>query len=103
MRFISTCVASAEAGLEKPDPAIFQLALRQANCTPPQAVMIGDRLDNDIRPARVLGWKTICNAQGFARFQSLRDSLDEADLTVANLSLLIPVFMGGVESRTWTG
>jgi FMN phosphatase YigB (HAD superfamily) len=30
--------------------------------------MIGDRLDNDIRPARLLGWKTIRIAQGFARF-----------------------------------
>ena len=28
--------------------------------------MIGDRLDNDIRPARLRGWKTIRVAQGFA-------------------------------------
>jgi hypothetical protein len=34
-------------------------------------------------------------AQGFGRFQSPRDTLDEADLTVANVKLLIPAFMGG--------
>src|ERR1700720_4751714 len=56
--FISVCVASAEVGLEKPDPAIFELALRHAGCTASEAVMIGDRLDNDIRPARLLGWTT---------------------------------------------
>jgi FMN phosphatase YigB (HAD superfamily) len=85
-----------EVGLEKPDPAVFQLAPSQSGCKPSQAVMIGDRLDNDIRPARLLGWKTIRFAQGFARFQSPRDGLDEADLTLANVKLVVPVFTGGL-------
>jgi 8-oxo-dGTP diphosphatase/putative hydrolase of the HAD superfamily len=96
MPFILICLSSAEVGLEKPDPAIFQLALSQSGCEPDQAVMIGDRLDNDIRPARLLGWKTIRIAQGFARFQSPRDGLDEADLTLANVKLVVPVFTGGL-------
>ena len=96
MSFISICLSSAEVGLEKPDPAIFQLALSQSGCEPEQAVMIGDRLDNDIRPARLLGWKTIRIAQGFARFQSPRDGMDEADITLANLKGLVPVFMSGL-------
>jgi len=95
MPYISNCFCSFELGLEKPDPAIFQLALERAKCSPWQAVMIGDRLDNDIRPARLLGWKTIRVMQGFARFQSPRDSLDEADLTVANLRELVPIFASG--------
>jgi HAD superfamily hydrolase (TIGR01549 family) len=96
MPLISICLSSTEVGLEKPDPAIFQLALSQSGCEPEQAVMIGDRLDNDIRPARLLGWKTIRIAQGFARFQSPRDGLDEADITLGNVKLLTPVFMGGL-------
>jgi HAD superfamily hydrolase (TIGR01549 family) len=96
MPFISICLSSTEVGLEKPDPAIFQLALSQSGCEPEQAVMIGDRLDNDIRPARLLGWKTIRIAQGFARFQSPRDGMDEADITLANLKGLVPVFMGSL-------
>jgi HAD superfamily hydrolase (TIGR01549 family) len=51
MPFVSIWLSSAEEGLEKPDPAIFRLALSRAECTPGEAVMIGDRLDNDIRPA----------------------------------------------------
>jgi HAD superfamily hydrolase (TIGR01549 family) len=98
MPFISICLSSAEVGLEKPDPAIFELALSQAGCTPLRAVMIGDRLDNDIRPARLLGWKTIRMAQGFGRFQSPRDALDEADLAVENVKLLIPALMGGLKT-----
>jgi HAD superfamily hydrolase (TIGR01549 family) len=92
--FISVCVASAEVGLEKPDPAIFDLALRHAGCSASEAVMIGDRLDNDIRPARLLGWKTVRVLQGPGRFQSPRDSWDEPDLTMANVTLIPAVLIG---------
>jgi putative hydrolase of the HAD superfamily len=86
MPFVSTCLRSFELGIEKPDPAVFAMALDRAGCSPSQVVMIGDRLDNDVRPARLLGWKTIRVLQGFARFQSPRDSWDEPDLTVAGVS-----------------
>ena len=52
--------------VKAPDPEIFKLALERAGCALSEAVMIGDRLDNDIRPARLRGWKTIRVAQGFA-------------------------------------
>jgi hypothetical protein len=41
--------------------------------------MIGDRLDNDIRPARSQGWNTIRILQGFAKYQLPRDPFNEAD------------------------
>lgn len=46
-------------GLEKPDPRIFLWALEQAGVEPGEALMIGDRVDNDIRPARALGMRTL--------------------------------------------
>lgn len=93
MPFISICLSSAELGLEKPDPAVFRLALSRAECAAAEAVMIGDRLDNDIRPARLQGWKTIRILQGFARFQAPRDEFDEPDATVAKLTELLPLFL----------
>jgi HAD superfamily hydrolase (TIGR01549 family) len=96
MPFVSICLSSAELGLEKPDPAIFRLALSRAECAPAEAVMIGDRLDNDIRPARLQGWKTIRVLQGFAKFQSPRDEFDEADATVAKLMELLPLFLPAI-------
>lgn len=89
MPYISTCLCSFELGLEKPDPAIFHQALDRAGCAASQAIIIGDRLDNDIRPARLLGWKTIRVLQGFARFQSPRDIWDQPDLTVPDVKALI--------------
>lgn len=39
----------------KPDPKLFTIACAQAGCAPEDAVMIGDRLDNDIAPAKAIG------------------------------------------------
>jgi HAD superfamily hydrolase (TIGR01509 family) len=93
MPFVSTCLCSFELGLKKPDPAIFSLALERARCAASEAVMIGDRLDYDIRPARLLGWRTIRVAQGFARFQSPRDTWDAPDLTVGGISEVTPALI----------
>lgn len=46
-------------GKSKPHPDFFNWALEQANCQPSEAIMIGDRVDNDIKPARSIGMKTI--------------------------------------------
>jgi FMN phosphatase YigB (HAD superfamily) len=93
MPFVSLCFASAELGIEKPDQSIFRLALAHAECMPAEAVMIGDRLDNDIRPARLQGWRTVRILQGLARFQSPRDAFDEPDSTVLSLNELLPMFL----------
>ncbi len=63
--YLDLVIASAEEGIAKPDLRIFELALERANCFPENAVMIGDRLDNDIRPAKRAGLKTIWIRQGF--------------------------------------
>ncbi len=50
---------SQTIGLSKPDPAIFKWAFAEANAEPHETIMIGDRIDNDIAPAKSLGMKTI--------------------------------------------
>jgi HAD superfamily hydrolase (TIGR01549 family) len=89
--YISVCLSSTEVGLRKPDPAIFKLALEQAGCEPHHAVMIGDRIDNDIKPARALGLKTVRVLQGPARMQQPRSAGEEADATVSNLKELMEI------------
>jgi len=89
--FISLCISSTEVGLKKPEPAIFQLALEQSQCKPHQAVMIGDRIDNDIQPAKLLGWKTIRVLQGFARVQVPRNPEEKPDFTVDNLKEIMKI------------
>jgi FMN phosphatase YigB (HAD superfamily) len=55
------CFWSFEHGFSKPDPHVFRLLdfrLRSYGIQSHEALMIGDRLDNDIIPARQQGWQT---------------------------------------------
>jgi HAD superfamily hydrolase (TIGR01549 family) len=49
---------SEEQGEFKPGPGLFQYALVSAGVPPEEALMVGDRLDNDIAPAAALGMAT---------------------------------------------
>lgn len=75
-KYFDLVIASAEEGIEKPDLKIFQIALDRANCPPENAVMVGDRLDNDIIPAKKSGMKTVWVKQGFAKYQPNSDTPD---------------------------
>lgn len=50
---------SEERGLAKPDEAFFSALVAEADVEPQRAIMIGDRIDNDIAPAQRLGFGTI--------------------------------------------
>ena len=65
LKYIDLVVASAEEGVAKPDRRIFDIALERAGIKPEDAFMIGDRIDNDIVPAKKLGMKTMWIRQGF--------------------------------------
>ncbi|MDE5995928.1 MAG: HAD-IIIA family hydrolase, partial [Eubacterium sp.] len=70
LEYLDIVVASAEEGVAKPDLKIFEIALKRADCKPQDAVMIGDRLDNDICPANKIGMKTIWIRQGFGKYST---------------------------------
>lgn len=90
-KYFDVIVASAEEGCEKPDLKIFELALKRANCKPEESVMIGDRLDNDMVPAKQLGMKTIWVKQGFAKYQSIKNETEKSDYTIDSISQLTEV------------
>ncbi len=86
--YIDLVVASAEEGVSKPDPRIFEIALERAGCAPREAVMVGDRLDNDIRPARALGMRTVRVRQGLGRLAEPETEAERPDHTVDGLQEL---------------
>jgi len=89
---------SGDVGLKKPDPAIFQLALQMAGCTAADAAMVGDRLDNDIAPAKRLGMATVWVRRGLHEDYAPRSADEEADLTVRSLDELVEVLLGGTHA-----
>ena len=58
-------------GVRKPDPAIFLGAAEALGVEPARCIMVGDRIDNDIAPAKALGMAAI-------RFRSGRHTPDSS-------------------------
>ena len=90
-RYFSVIASSAELGISKPDKEIFRLALAMADCRPENAVMVGDRLDNDIRPAKELGMKTVQIRKGLAIYMKPSCEAEVPDYTVDSLSEIISI------------
>jgi HAD superfamily hydrolase (TIGR01662 family) len=55
----SVAVSSLEHGYMKPHPSIFEAALRGAEVTPSESVMVGDSLTHDVDGARRLGMRGV--------------------------------------------
>lgn len=84
-KYIDLVVASAEEGVAKPDQRIFEIALKKSGCEPSRSVMIGDRIDNDIVPAKSLGMLTVWIRQGFRQYWRIKNEAEKADHTVNSL------------------
>ncbi len=57
--FFKTVLTAEEAGVKKPDPAIFTIAMDRAGATPSNSIMIGDSYEADILGAKNMGMQTI--------------------------------------------
>ena len=90
--FFEVICASAEEGVDKPDPEIFRRAMSRAGCAPDEAVMIGDRTDNDIAPANELGMQTILIRQGYGGYHVVHTPEETPDATVDTLTELLELF-----------
>lgn len=91
-RYFDVIAASAEIGFAKPNREIFEKAPELACCKPDESVMAGDRLDNDIIPAKAPGMKTVWIKNGLAKYQSEEMESGIADYRVYSLSELPNIF-----------
>lgn len=82
-------VSSWDHQVMKPDPRLFQIAIEQSGLAAPQCLMVGDRLDNDVFPAKSLGMKTVWIRQGFGGQQQPRSTQDIPDATIDSLEGLL--------------
>jgi len=79
---------SAIVGIEKPDKAIFELAIAKLATPANEIIHIGNRIDTDVLPAKSLGMKTVWIRRGEANPNPSPADLKQADLTVDNLTNL---------------
>ena len=89
LKHIDLVISSAEEGVAKPDLRIFQIALARADCKPEEAIMVGDRIDNDIIPANKIGMTTVWIKHGFGGYAELKEIEEHPDYTINNLNYLL--------------
>jgi HAD superfamily hydrolase (TIGR01509 family) len=80
---------SADWGLHKPDPAFFARIARELELPPERIAYVGDRVDNDVKPARAAGMVSVFVRRGpWGWIQAGREDPVEANLVVSSLAEL---------------
>ena len=93
LMYFDVMALSSELGVSKPNRLIFEKAVELAGCQFQNAVMVGDRLDNDIRAAKSLGMKTVWIRKGLSKYQSIDLGKNIADWIIDTLSDLKQIFI----------
>jgi putative hydrolase of the HAD superfamily len=76
---------SGLTGFSKPDPRAFEAAAGALDVALADCIMVGDRIDNDIAPAKALGMTTVLFRGGRHRRQRPRSAAEEPDAIVTDV------------------
>jgi HAD superfamily hydrolase (TIGR01549 family) len=76
---------SGVTGFSKPDPRAFTAAAEALGVAASACIMVGDRIDNDIAPAKALGMAAIQLRSGRHRRQRPRSPAEEPDAVVTDV------------------
>jgi HAD superfamily hydrolase (TIGR01509 family) len=78
---------SDDWGLTKPDPRFFERIARELDLPPERIAYVGDRIDNDVRPARAAGMTAVFVRRGpWAWIQAGREDPREASIAIERLT-----------------
>jgi HAD superfamily hydrolase (TIGR01662 family) len=99
-QFFAYTGISGTAGLRKPDPRAFQAATEALGAALADCIMVGDRMDNDIAPAKALGMAAILFRHGRHRKQRPRTPAEEPDAIVIDVPEL-EAAIGELIKRNW--
>lgn len=83
--------SSARWGVEKPSPAFFDRIAETAALRPAEIAYVGDRIDNDVLPARAAGMCAVFIVRGpWGVIHARRPEATRAHVTVRSLAELAP-------------
>jgi putative hydrolase of the HAD superfamily len=91
LHFFDSTLVSEDLNFTKPDLRHFWEVLERLGSKPGEAMMIGDRQDNDIVPARLLGMTAVRVLVGLHRKQVVRYPREEADYEVSDTSSILSI------------
>lgn len=89
-RFFDFLVMSVEhGGIEKPDPRIFEIAVREARCEPHELLHVGDHIEYDVRGANEAGVRSVwLNRTGESPTSDVRPDIEVTSLRELTDALL---------------
>lgn len=83
------CFATSDMCVaDKPDPKAYQYILNKMDIWPDEAIMVGDRMDNDVLGGKRIGMKGVLMA---SEHKKPAEHADKADLVVTNLMDIKPL------------
>jgi FMN phosphatase YigB (HAD superfamily) len=83
--------SSARWEVEKPDPAFFARISSELGTDPATIAYVGDRVDNDVLPAKVAGMFAVHLVRGpWGHIHSRWPEARDADLSIPDLAALVP-------------
>jgi HAD superfamily hydrolase (TIGR01549 family) len=82
--------SSASFGLEKPAPEFFERLVAEAGVAAGDVAYVGDRVDNDVAPARAAGLVAVHLHRG--PWAYIQDGAEQADLRIESLDELPEAF-----------
>jgi putative hydrolase of the HAD superfamily len=91
LSFFDAKLMSEGMRLAKPDVRIFLTVLQMLGSRPQEAAMIGDRQDNDIVPAKLLGMAAVRLQVGPHRHQIVRYPREEPDFVIQAIPELLGI------------
>ncbi len=88
-RSLKVILDSAQAGMSKPDPALFLTALADVEFPPEKVIFVGDSYERDIIPAGQVGMKTIWLQGPHPRLPVHAPPVDASITTLTALEALV--------------
>lgn len=93
LKYFDLLTISGEIGYSKPSPTIFRETLRMTGATAEKCFMIGDKLTNDVAPAKKLGFHTVWVKQEYGGMNRITDDSMKPDFSVETFSALPEIFL----------
>jgi FMN phosphatase YigB (HAD superfamily) len=79
LRYFTFQYTQDDFSITKPDSQYYKMIADKIGVKPESCLMVGDRIDNDIKPAKTLGMKTILIRSGIHKNQKSNDPLTSPD------------------------
>ncbi len=89
--YFDAIVISEEAGIAKPDKRIFQIALKDLETKAENAVMVGNRIDADVRGAKGMRMKSVLFKWNDRYNETINNEEDSSDFVISSLSELLGI------------